>query len=72
VVNSSLLVRKRKIAIVIITVVAAFAVQSPDPFSMLAMMIPLIVLYEISIWLIRALEKAGEEPATAATAQDSV
>jgi sec-independent protein translocase protein TatC len=72
VVNSSLLVRKRKIAIVIITVVAAFAVQSPDPFSMLAMMVPLIVLYEISIWLIRALEKAAEEPASAATAQDSV
>jgi sec-independent protein translocase protein TatC len=71
IVNSAMLVAKRRIAIVLITVVSAFAVPSPDPFSMIAMLIPLLLLYEVAIWIIRLLEKAREAE-DAAPAQDSV
>ena len=40
----------RKFAIVIAAVVGA-AFTPPDPFSMIVMMLPLVVLYEISIWV---------------------
>ena len=71
IVSSELLVRKRKISIVLITVVSAFAVPSPDPFSMLAMLIPLLLLYELSIWVIKLLEKAHAEEMLAA-AEDTL
>lgn len=72
VVSSALLIKKRRIAIVLITVVSAFAVPSPDPFSMLAMLIPLLLLYEVSIWIIKALEKARGESEAAGMAEDTV
>ncbi|HBF33607.1 TPA: twin-arginine translocase subunit TatC [Candidatus Sumerlaeota bacterium] len=39
----------RKVAYVAITVVAML-ITPPDPFSMLLVMLPLIILYEVSIW----------------------
>lgn len=56
-VNAEMLTRQRRIAIVVMTVVAAVATPSPDPFSMLIMLGPLLVLYEGSLWAIRLMEK---------------
>ena len=44
--------RKRKIAIVMIFVVAAAITPSPDVMSQLLMAGPLLVLYEISVWIV--------------------
>lgn len=42
----------------IVGIAGASAVLSPpDPFSMLAMMMPTILLYEVSIWLVDRIEK---------------
>ena len=55
VVTGEMLVTFRRYAYVAIT--AASAVLSPpDPFSMVAMMAPTAILYEVSIWLVRRLE----------------
>ncbi len=47
---------KRKYAIVIAFIVAA-VLTPPDPVSQLGLAVPTILLYEISIWLARRLEK---------------
>ncbi|HLH99646.1 MAG TPA: twin-arginine translocase subunit TatC, partial [Acidimicrobiales bacterium] len=47
----------RRPAIVILCVVAAVATPSSDPFSFLAMAIPMVVLYELSIVIGRVLHK---------------
>lgn len=57
VVNSDTLTRHRRIAIVVMAVIAAVATPSPDPFSMIIMLIPLLVLYEGSVWAIKAMER---------------
>jgi sec-independent protein translocase protein TatC len=45
----------RRYAIVGISVIVAVATPSADPISMLALMIPMIIFYEISIWVGRLL-----------------
>ena len=57
---------KRKYAIVGVFIVAAIFTP-PDPLSQIALAIPVILLYEISIWIARATEKkrAKEEEAFA-------
>ena len=47
--SPSTLRKYRRIAIVVMAVASA-AFTPPDPFSMIAMLVPLVVLYEISIW----------------------
>jgi sec-independent protein translocase protein TatC len=54
-VSSGALASSRKYAIVAIAVVAAF-VTPPDPLSQIMLGIPLVVLYEISIWCVRLIE----------------
>jgi len=49
IVDSDMLKRGRRYAIVIITVVVAVVTPSGDPFSMLALSVPMIVFYEASI-----------------------
>lgn len=49
VVTPARLARFRRWAIVLIVVIAAVITPSSDPFSMLAMAIPMIVLYEVAI-----------------------
>ncbi len=56
-VTSAQLVTNRRYALLIISVLAAL-VTPPDPFSMLAGILPLFLLYEVSIWVIRFFEKA--------------
>lgn len=59
VITSGYLAKQRRWAILIIAVVSAVATPTPDPFTMLLMMLPLIILYEVSLWVIKLLEKAG-------------
>ncbi|MCB0350588.1 MAG: twin-arginine translocase subunit TatC [Bdellovibrionales bacterium] len=56
VVNAEMLRAKRKIAIMIIAVLSA-VITPPDAISMLAMLTPLILLYEVSILLVQYLGK---------------
>ncbi|MBR9977492.1 MAG: twin-arginine translocase subunit TatC [Bacteroidetes bacterium] len=46
-------------AMVVSAIVAAFISPGPDPFSMLLMAIPLVFLYEISIWISKFSQKKG-------------
>lgn len=54
--DASFLKKNRRIAIVILAVVAAI-LSPPDAMSMILMWIPLILLYESSIWVIHFLVK---------------
>jgi sec-independent protein translocase protein TatC len=56
-INSHQLRNKRRHAIVIILILAAIITPTQEPFSQLILAIPLIVLYELCIWLIRARER---------------
>lgn len=59
-VTSKGLREKRKYAIVIAFVVAA-VLTPPDPASQIGLAVPTILLYEISIWLARWIEKKRDE-----------
>ena len=54
--TAAVLADKRKYAIVIAFIVAA-VLTPPDPVSQLGLAIPTIILYEVSIWLARRVEK---------------
>ena len=49
----------RRWAIVLITIVAAVITPSGDPFSMLALAVPLYIFYEVSIIIGRVLKRSG-------------
>ena len=57
--SSAALVDKRKWAIVIAFVVAA-VLTPPDPVSQIGLAVPTILLYEISIWAARMVERQRE------------
>ncbi len=61
---------KRKWAIVIAFIVAA-VLTPPDPVSQIGLALPTILLYEISIWSARLVEKKREEEKIAAEAEGS-
>ncbi len=56
IIDTKWLRRNRKYAILVLAVVAAVATPSQDAFSMIAMFIPLLVLYEVSILVARFVE----------------
>jgi sec-independent protein translocase protein TatC len=56
IVSSDGLRQKRRYAIIIVTVVAAIFTP-PDAISMISLAVPMIGLYEISIWLAKSVEK---------------
>ena len=56
VISSGMLRAKRPHAIVVILIIAAF-LTPPDIFSQLAMGIPMILLYEVCIWMITIFEQ---------------
>jgi sec-independent protein translocase protein TatC len=66
IITAAMLRKGRRYAILGITAVAAF-LSPPDPFSMLAMMLPTIVLYELSIW---AVERVTRQQAAAQAASN--
>jgi len=53
VISPAMLTRNRKYAIVVIAIIAAVVTPTPDPYNMGLVMLPLIVLYEIAIFLAR-------------------
>ena len=63
--SSQGLADKRKWAIVIAFVVAA-VLTPPDPVSQIGLALPTILLYEVSIWLARMIEKKRDEEKLAA------
>jgi sec-independent protein translocase protein TatC len=67
--SSQALREKRKWAIVIAFVVAA-VLTPPDPISQISLALPTIVLYEISIWTARLIERKREEERLAAEEKD--
>lgn len=72
IVNSKMLSKQRRYAILIIFIVAAILTPSPDALSQILMAIPLMALYEVSIFVAkfaRRIKPASEE--TAASDQES-
>ena len=69
IISSKVMAEGRRYAIVGVVVVAA-VVTPPDPISQLMLAIPLVLLYEVSIWCVRLIElrrrKADEAEAAAA------
>jgi sec-independent protein translocase protein TatC len=67
IVSSKMLTTGRRYAIVGVTAVAA-VITPPDPVSMISLIIPIILLYEVSIWVVKLIElrKGKEEPAEGA------
>ena len=60
IVNSAMLVKYRRMAILVIAVAAAIFTP-PDPFSMIVTILPMVLLFEASIWAIRVFER-GDVP----------
>jgi sec-independent protein translocase protein TatC len=63
VVTADVLRKGRRYAILGITAMAA-VLSPPDPFSMIAMILPTVLLYELSIW---AVERVAKQRAAAQT-----
>jgi sec-independent protein translocase protein TatC len=57
IINKKFLRKYRRHAIVIILVVAAIITPTPDPFTLIVVSIPIILLYEFSIWICRDSKK---------------
>ncbi|ESZ25093.1 MULTISPECIES: twin-arginine translocase subunit TatC [unclassified Mesorhizobium] len=68
--SSKGLAEKRKWAIVIAFVVAAI-LTPPDPMSQIGLAIPTILLYEVSIWAARLIERDREKQRVAREKQDA-
>ena len=60
------LARNRKYALLINSVFSAVLTPTPDAYTMLLMMVPIQLLYELSVWLVRIFgkKKAPEPEAT--------
>lgn len=56
-VSTSLLSRYRKEALLVLAAISAIATPSPDAFTMLALWAPLVVLYEVVIFLGKIIER---------------
>ncbi|MNN35308.1 Sec-independent protein translocase protein TatC [compost metagenome] len=54
-ISSKVMAKGRRYAIVAVVVVAA-VVTPPDPISQLMLAVPMVLLYEISIWCVRLIE----------------
>ncbi len=70
IINSTMLGTSRRFALVIILVLAA-VLTPPDPLSMIIMSIPLLLLYELSIWLVRGVERGLRRDAEKAAAEEA-
>ena len=61
VLKASFMVRYRKVAVVLILVAAAFITPSTDVFTMCLVALPLWLLYEFSVMIVKRAEKTVEE-----------
>jgi len=62
IVNAAMLSKQRRYAILIIFIVAAILTPSPDALSQILMAIPLMFLYEVSIFVSRFAQKGKAKP----------
>lgn len=60
-VKSSFFRKHRRIAIVLIFIISAFATPTTDALTMLLMVTPMIVLYEVAIWVGVLIEKRRKD-----------
>jgi len=57
------LAKNRKYALLINSILSALLTPTPDAYTMLLMMVPMQILYELSIWLVRIFgKKKAPEP----------
>jgi sec-independent protein translocase protein TatC len=68
--SSKALADKRKWAIVLAFVVAA-VLTPPDPMSQIGLALPTIILYEVSIWSARMIERSREKESAAREAAEA-
>lgn len=68
--SSQALVSKRKIMIVAAFVLAA-VITPPDPISQIGLALPTILLYEVSIWIVRRIERTREQERIAREAAEA-
>ena len=63
VVNAAFLTRNRRYAILLIAIVAAVVTPTPDPFNMGLLGVPLYLLFEVGVILVKIIERkrAGDE-----------
>ncbi|MDD5483901.1 MAG: twin-arginine translocase subunit TatC [Kiritimatiellae bacterium] len=66
VVSSSFLRSKRRHAVVVILILAMILTPGPDVFSQLIMALPMFLLYEISVWIVRLFERRAAQGAESA------
>ena len=57
IINSKMLKKARKMTILFSVIGAAIVTPSPDAFTLIIVTLPILVLYEVSIWTIFLLEK---------------
>ena len=67
-INSKLMSSGRRYAIVAVVVVAA-VVTPPDPISQLMLAVPMVLLYEVSIW-VRAADRTAAQQGRRAGSRD--
>ncbi len=60
IVTSAWLKEKRKYAVIVVFAAAA-ALTPPDPISQVGLALPILILYEVSIWLAKMIEKRAAE-----------
>jgi sec-independent protein translocase protein TatC len=68
IVTSQMLKEKRRYFIVIAFIIAA-VLTPPDVLSQMSLAVPLLLLYEGSIWSVRMVEKKAEQEAAQASAE---
>jgi sec-independent protein translocase protein TatC len=61
--------KNRRIAIVVLACLAA-ALPGTDPISMLLELLPLLILFEVSIWVARGVERSRDRATAAALLAD--
>jgi sec-independent protein translocase protein TatC len=62
VVNAAFLTRNRKYAILLIAIIAAVVTPTPDVFNMSLMGVPMYLLFEIGVILVKAIERKRARP----------
>jgi sec-independent protein translocase protein TatC len=73
IVNARMLARQRKYAILIIFIVAAIITPTPDAFTQCIMAVPMMILYEIGILVVKigSKKKTGNEDAGQKTSEEN-
>jgi sec-independent protein translocase protein TatC len=69
VLSSKMMRKNRRIAIVVLACLAA-ALPGTDPISMLLELLPLLILFEVSIWVARGVERSRDRATAAALLAD--